>query len=275
MITRVVVPLDGSEHAVRAVGPARALAEATGAWLRLVTTRWDNEVDHARQHLEHEAAALGFDRVETVVVHDRSAPEAILVESREAGSVVCMATHGRGGVRQMVLGSVAEAVLRGSSRPILLVGPSVERGVWQFAQWFLHGNLLVALDGSKISEVILPVAADWAGLLELREWMVQVLPPSTDAGIDAPERQTESAYVRNVARGMHAADSPSQWEILHAPDAAEALIAYACRLPATMVAMATHGRTGLARVALGSVAMRVVHHSPCPVLVLRPADLID
>jgi nucleotide-binding universal stress UspA family protein len=60
--------------------------------------------------------------------------------------------------------------------------------------------------------------------------------------------------------------------VLRALDPAAALVAEEARVPATLVAMATHGRTGLGRVALGSVATRVVHDSRCPVLVIRPAE---
>lgn len=273
MITKVVVPLDGSPLAARALGPARSLAETTGASLALMTTRWDNEVAEARKYLQEQAAALGFDRVETTIVDDRVAPDAILLEGREPATVVCMATHGRGGLGQAVLGSVAEAVLRDSDRPVLLVGPSVERGVWEFVHWFAHGNLLMPLDGSKTSEAIVPIAAEWAAMLDLRAWVVQVLPAPTGGVVESPERDTESAYVRSVAMRVHDAGTATQWEVLHAPDAVDALVTHASRLPATLVAMATHGRTGLARVALGSVAMRMLHHSPCPVLVLRPTDL--
>jgi len=245
VIEKVVVPLDGSSLSASALGPGGSLADAMNASLLLMTTRWDDEVGGAREYLEKQAAALGIDRVKTAIVHYRFAPEAILVAGRDPGTVVCMATHGRGGL----------------GRPVLLVGPSVDRGAWQSAHWFAHGNLLVPLDGSKTAEAMVPIAADWAAMLDLRSWVVQVLPAPEGA---VPGRDTESAYVRAQAKRMDHRGSEAQWEVLHATNVADALVMHAGRLPASLVAMSTHGRTGLARVVLGSVALRVVHESPCP-----------
>jgi len=90
VITKVVVPLDGSPLAARALGPARSLAEATGASLALMTTRWDNEV----------------------------------AEGREPDTVVCMATHGRTGLARVALGSVAMRMLHHSPCPVLVLRPT-------------------------------------------------------------------------------------------------------------------------------------------------------
>jgi nucleotide-binding universal stress UspA family protein len=63
------------------------------------------------------------------------------------------------------------------------------------------------------------------------------------------------------------------YEVVDGLDAAEVIVTDAVESSVSFIVLATHGRTGLARVALGSVAMRVVHHSPCPVLVVRPQAL--
>lgn len=269
MVTKVVVPLDGSQLAARSLVPARTLAERTGACLLLMTTHWDGEVDEPRDHLEKQAADLGFERVETKVVRDRLAGAAILAEANERGAVVCMATHGRGGLGRTVLGSVAEEVLRHSTRPLLLVGPALEPGAWQFQHWFVDTGLLVAIDGSRASEAIVPVAAEWCSVLGLQPWVVQVA-PDPDPGLEA-ERGIETGGVRRAAESLAFAGLDPQWEVLHGDDVATSLLDFATHLPAALIAMTTHGRGGVARVALGSVAMRIVHHSRCPVLVLQPA----
>ena len=265
MISKIVVPLDGSPLATQALGPARSLAEATDASILLLTTHWDDGVGGAQVHLEQQAEHLGFDRVDTVVVHDRAAPDSILVQGHDAATLVCMATHGRSGLGQAVVGSVAEAVIRASLHPVLLVGPSIDRA-WKLAQ---PGNLLVAVDGSTTSEAVVPVASDFAQMLHLSPCIVQVLP----AGKDIVERSTdaESAYVRGIAARWSEARTSSHWQLLRALDPAAAMVDYERRLPATLVAMATHGRTGIGRVAIGSVATRVIRHSHCPVLVTRPS----
>ena len=274
MITTVVVPLDGSALAASALGPSQALADATGAVLRLVTvlpmTLWEDRVRDARDHLDEQADRLGIERVEVAVITDQGIPEAIVAESNTVGAVVCMATHGRGGLGHAVLGSVAEAVLRHSQRPLLLVGPSVEAGPIDFT----NGNLLVTVDGSKTSEVIVPAAAEWASLLHLRSWVVQVLPAPIGVIVKPHDHDAEAAELRRIAGELPDTEAPPQSELLHGSDPAAFVLDYASRLPATLMAMATHGRTGLARVALGSVAMQVVHHSRCPILVVRSPDLV-
>ncbi len=273
VITTVVVPLDGSPLAATAIGPARALAEATGATLRFLTaeplTLWREQIPEAKEYLEQQAASTGLSAVETLVVGDKAAREAILAESQTAGAVVCMATHGRSGLGHAALGSMAEAVLHDSDRPLLLIGPSMASASPELR----HGNLVVAVDGSPASEAIIPVASDWIRILELRPWVVEVvLAPRSTVG-ESHEPAPESATVRRVAQSLHDRGMLAQWEALHDPDTADALLDYASHLPAVLIAMATHGRTGLARVALGSVAMQVVHRSRCPVLVARSPNL--
>jgi nucleotide-binding universal stress UspA family protein len=275
MITNVVVPVDGSPLAASAIGPACALAEATGASLGLLTAEplvlWHERLEEAKEYLEKKAADTGLPGVETLVVGDKTARQAILVESQTRETVVCMATHGRSGVGHAVLGSVAEAVLRDSGQPLLLVGPATACAspAWR------GGNLLVAVDGSPASAAIIPVAAEWAEMLELRPWVVEVIPEQQDITNDSRERAVESATVRGVARRLGDVALPAQWEVLHKPEAADALVDYATRLPAVLIAMATHGRTGLGRAALGSVAMQVVHRSACPVLVVRSPNIAE
>jgi nucleotide-binding universal stress UspA family protein len=269
MINTVVVPWDGSPASSAALEPGRALAASSGATLRLVCAAAGvdaGELDEIRAGLEQLAAESGASRVETALVVDRDPVKLILAEGRDEGTVVCMATHGRGGLVRLALGSVAQAVLRGSERPLLVVGPSLAPGPWRFEE----GEMLVTIDGSDASEAVVPVAANWAKAFGLRAWVVQVLsmpvPPADDA-----QAVAESAGVRRVAarfdgRGV-------EWEVLHGPDPADALLDYAQQLPAVLIAMASHGRTGIARLALGSTAMRLVHGSRCPVLVTRSPGL--
>jgi nucleotide-binding universal stress UspA family protein len=180
-----------------------------------------------------------------------------------------MATHGRGGLGQAALGSTAEAVLRDSEHSLLLVGPEVASMPPEMRQ----GRLVVTTDGSKPSEAIWPTAARWTRELEMQPWIVEVLaPPSGTAG--EPDPAVESGLVRHLAEKLSALSGVGpEWEVLHARDAADALVDYTTRTSAAITAMATHGRTGFARVALGSVAMQVVHRSACPVLVQRSAGL--
>ena len=81
-----------------------------------------------------------------------------------------------------------------------------------------------------------------------------------------------TAHLDEATALFRAEGIPVESESLAGRDPASALVDLATQLPAAMIAMSTHARTGWNRTALGSVAMKVVHDSPCPVLVQRPVD---
>ena len=243
------------------------MAERTQATLLLLTTRWDDRGDEAQAYLQQQAVDLAYERLDTMVVQDRAAADAILIVADEPETVVCMSTHGRGGLGQAVLGSVAEEVVRHARWPLLLVGPSLEPGAWQFAAWFSDGKLMVPVDGSATSEAVVPAASEWARLLDLQPSVIEVLP--APIGVRMEREMPESDAVHRVVEALASVSRPPRGEVLQGEDVAASLLDYANGLPATLIAMTTHGRTGISRVTFGSVTMRVVHHSPCPVLVVR------
>jgi nucleotide-binding universal stress UspA family protein len=119
----IVVPLDGSEFAARAVPVAHAFVRQTGGGMLLMSTRWDDDIESARAYLDEVAPTYQDVDVSTIVIGDRPAASAIqLVATESAGRIVCMTTHGRGRIRWALLGSVAEEVVRESSDPVLLLG---------------------------------------------------------------------------------------------------------------------------------------------------------
>jgi nucleotide-binding universal stress UspA family protein len=266
MITRIVVPLDGSALARHALPTARSIALTLGASVVLLTTHWTDGVGDAQHHLDDQAAKLGQELgatpMETLLVHDRDAPGAILAQAEEDGTVVCMATHGRSGFGEAVLGSVAEGVVRRSRQPLILVGPNVDP---EFP--VPPGDVLVPVDGSSTSEAALPIARQWATSLRRGLRVMEVLPAGK--GIVERSREEESTYVRRLADALD--DQPTiHWEVLHALDPGDAIVTAARRERAALIAISTHGRSGVGRLVLGSVAMRVVHQSPCAVLVTGP-----
>jgi nucleotide-binding universal stress UspA family protein len=180
-----------------------------------------------------------------------------------------MSTHGRGGLGRAVLGSVAEEALVDAAVPFVLVGPHHRAGP-------LDGPVVLAIDGSLRSEVVAPLAAEWSTLLGAPLWVVSVIDPRDAAAARAAlggDHVDEGAHVHRVA-GTLAADlgRDVDWEVLHDDDPATALVRFATERGARVVVMATHGRTGLARVTMGSVTARVVRDHPGVVLVVRTAD---
>jgi nucleotide-binding universal stress UspA family protein len=105
--------------------------------------------------------------------------------------------------------------------------------------------------------------------MELQAWPVIAVDPTDAAAVVGPQAP-DDAYLRQVSRTLSDRGISTSWDVLHQRDAAAALTTFASGLPASLVAMTTHGRTGLRRVTLGSVAARVVHDVTSPVLILRP-----
>ena len=110
--TTILVPLDGSALAERALPVAEALADRLGSDLLLMTTRWDDDPQSPQAYLEGVSDRITDTPTHTVVVHDRGPADAIdCLAGEQPGRTVCMTSHGRGGLRWAFIGSVAEEVL--------------------------------------------------------------------------------------------------------------------------------------------------------------------
>jgi nucleotide-binding universal stress UspA family protein len=269
----IIVPLDGSEFAERALTPAAALAKRRGAQVVVMTSQIGGVIVEPKHYLADVAARAGISDANVIVIRDRSVVSALkLIVADAADPVVCMSTHGRSGLGQALLGSSAEQAIRGLRVPLLLVGPNVDLTIaTQFR------NVVVCTDGTSTSQAIIPAVSDWIRDLRLRVWVVHLLDPEARRSPTAREESaTEFGPVNTVADSLPTPDGAGvNRDVLHGGDFAHAIVDYARGVPASLIAMATHGRTGLARLALGSVTSGVVHDAPCPVLVVRPKGLAD
>jgi nucleotide-binding universal stress UspA family protein len=267
----ILVPSDGSDRSETAVVPALALARAANVPIVFIRSEADlDEVDAAAASLRELAVRYGGDaETDTVVVtsDQGSVGEALVKEATNRRGLICMASHGRTRVGKAVLGSVAADVLSLSSSPVLVVGPE------HHPERELIGRRLgVCLDGSRFAEEILPVAARWATVFGLHLWLLESASPAelADLAQAPPDDAVESSYVANIARKL---PGKANWDVLHARQPVDAIVAYAEEQPVGVLAMATHGRRGWARMAEGSVALQVLHRAPCPVLIVHPADV--
>jgi nucleotide-binding universal stress UspA family protein len=257
----IVVPLDRSELSQRAVTVATPLAKKLGAGLLLVTVPWDQDVVSAQAYLDAIAGLAVDVPAETVVVHDRPAPEAIeLIASQAPDRIVCMSTHGRGRFRWAVTGSVAEEVIGGSKRPLLLVGPHAV-GAWSDPP----GQVVFCADGSPAANALVDAACDWADALGAELTIAHVAHPLDVEGALRPEE-----VFTPIEKIAHDRGITVHTRLERGSYVAGALLDVASEPPATMMVMATRARTGFARVALGSVTMGVLNSAHCPVLVASP-----
>jgi nucleotide-binding universal stress UspA family protein len=266
-MTKVVyVPLDGSPRAEAALAPATALAAQTGADLVFLAARPSGAEDHVVERYLDVQVAVSTVPARPWILHDRKPAEAILLAAESDDSMLCMATHGRTGLGEVMLGSVAEAVLRRSVAPIVLVGPGFEPD-WHLSE---SPTVLAGYDGSASARDLAFVAGRLSAELDGRVRLEEVLRP-TDLVQTARFPAGHLEALEDLVAELHERGITAQYEITDGFDPADVLVADAVRRNCGLLALGSHGRSGLQRVALGSVTMRVVHRAPCPVLVTGPA----
>jgi nucleotide-binding universal stress UspA family protein len=260
MISNLIVPLDGSPLAERSVPIADAISIAAKLPVLLYTASLQLEATASEAYLADQAHRMHSEGVTTEVGLDRFAPAAMveLLEGR-GGSLLVMSSHGRTGLGLALLGSVTEEVLRLSQTPVLLVGPH-----WNETPPKDGSSVLMCVDGVSDVAALTAATVDLAKLLHLHVWVVQVIASHGEPIADVQE----SAAVHRVAEAIGAAGVAVDWEVLHDKHAAHALMAFADAKDCSVVALATHGRDGIKRVALGSVAMHIVRRSPHAALVV-------
>jgi len=284
---KLLVPLDGSPTSEAALPFAEGLAHRTGATIaliRAVHTQSMPLIAEAEEYLARFAERLANRAlaVETGVAFG-SAVEWIVEEiALRKADLVVMATHDRTGPDRWLRGSVAEAVVSRAPVPVLIVRAAQGmRPAERFER--RQPTLVVALDGSDAAEAALPTAAQLAAELRAKLVLVSVLPKPGQLvyaeGIGVPHSQEDSersqreaqAYLESVASQVGADLVLSA--TLRLGDPATEIVATAELHEAAAVVMATHGRTGVMRTLLGSVAGQVVHTGRLPVVLVRPAKL--
>ena len=273
-MTTIVVPLDGSVFAERALRPACSIAARLEQARVLLVSCAPDDLDAAQHELDDRASLYSeVVDIETRIVGNGDPAEVILaIAATEPDGMLCMATRGKGGIRAALLGSVSTEVVCRSTQPLVLVGPHCRTALLPSER----GRLLVCSDGSTLSDSIVPTAATWCDRLQLAPWLTEVVGPDEDpepAHRPHPNREVEAANARlaALATRLHTPASRASTKVLHGTSSSS-IAWFAERLPAALIAMATHGRGGLTRITMGSVATEVVRHAPCPVLITRPTD---
>ena len=296
MYEKILIPLDGSELAEVALPYAEELAGRLGSEVTLIYVSESAEDPYHYMHQVYvqqmvEATKHGTEKylekpqgraikVESAILMGHPAEEIVDYADKEKIGLIVMATHGRSGVRRWVLGSVADKVVRATKRPVALIRakgtrPDVrEKGILNKA--------LVPLDGSKESEAVIPYIEELASKLKAEVVLFQVVAqayriyPGGDPGVQVPftEEQMEplkasaEQYLEEVTSGLKGRGVTTRYEV-RVGDAAEEIINLADELCVDLVAMSTHGRSGVSRWNIGSVADKVLHAGNTPLLLVR------
>jgi nucleotide-binding universal stress UspA family protein len=293
MYDTIVVPTDGSEHAITAAGHAAAFArrfDATAHVLAIVDVQGaagpfdaggvtetfvERLEDRADDDLAATVAAMDGDSVTTARV--RGGPsEAILEYADDQGAdLLAMGTHGRTGVDRYVAGSVTERVLRRSAAPVLTA-----RAVDGAPQAGEYDDVVVPTDGSDAATAAvdhaIAVATEHAATVHAVS-VVDVtvslgvpdtsVPPTT---VEIHEERAEAA-VEAVADRAREADLDAETAVVTGSPASS-ILDYAADRDVDLLAMGTTGQTGLSRHLLGSTTERVVRHAERPVVAVNARE---
>ncbi|MFN0092718.1 MAG: universal stress protein [Acidimicrobiales bacterium] len=272
-VSNLIVPLDGSELALRALPVAGALAARFGASVHLLgVAASDLEEDELHSAfaqltdvLEPPAASVSVLRA-----GGASAPVAQM-EADLAPAAVCMATHGRGRSAAL-LGSTATEMLTATAAPLVLVGPAAGPGAPDAA-------VVACVDGSPESAAVVETGGAWAAGLGAPLTVLTVAEPTPESvrrpghydRAHGPQIDAQD-YVDGLAaevRRVHPSLRVGGAAVYDPISPVEGLLRWVSDNPAQLLVVNTRARTGLARALLGSVGASIARHAPVPVLAAR------
>ncbi len=250
-----VVPLDGSGDSETILSclklPLRqTLIDAT--LFRVAAADNPPAAAEAKHYLEDVRRRLHSQRIEvfSALGLGRPAEEILLFAKARQQSLIAMTTHGRGVVPKALMGSVAEEVLRQARVPLLLTRPGDKGASW--------GQILVTLDGSPESELILPAARR---LASENHALLHLLRITRDSD---PVEYLASHRARLEAAGL------KSMPVLRHGHPGEEIVRYAKESNIGLICMMSHHRSGISRLLTGSVTEYVLRHAACPLLVCPP-----
>lgn len=272
MYRRILVPLDGSRLAEEILPYVRIMADALQASLHLL--RVHDEEGPARAYLEQVGSGLrAAGHAVHAMVGTGDAAAQILEEGfRQPATLIAMATHGRSGLTRWAVGSVTDKVLRATASPLLIIKPRTDDRSPPATLAFR--SMIVPLDGSREAEAILELVVGLRASLKPDTLLVRVIPESGRRGsLEQPSEEGPSeanAYLEQVRGRLSRPGGPAVTIHVLRGRPADAIAELAQETPDVLIAMTTHGRTGVSRWVLGSVADRVVRTAGVPVLVVQP-----
>lgn len=291
MFQRILVPLNGSEVAEKALGYLERFVSPTDTQLvlvgvletlRYVSSRYAaletlaavrQQYERYFQETRERLQAEGY-QVTSIVSEGDAATEILNLAESSGADLIAMMTHGRSGVARWLLGSVAERVLHGTTLPLLLVREQThsEHGKVQ--------HLLVPLDGSALAERALTYAQKLAQETGAEITLLQILstadvelevsrwPPGEDDPAYGRRVILARSYLKKLARRMQESGIQCRYRVLRG-DPGMCICTTARRNHVDMIVMTTRGASGVKRWVLGSVANEVVRGASCPVMVVQ------
>jgi nucleotide-binding universal stress UspA family protein len=297
----IMAPTEGSDAESGAISAAVKLAQRFGADLHLVrvltaplviemvpsppvleiTEQTLRDERAARLHkleaLGTELRTLGHIGVVTALVDGRVSPTLRDYANESNVDLIVMSSHSRGGLKRVTLGSVTDFLIRNTHIPVLVVKPPA--AFIGATHEETVARIVVPLDGSAMAEQILPEVAALALGLNATVHLLQVLTPQTYSQEQIVEPgypwweaaiAGADAYLSGPAGSLAKDGVKVNKEVILGESVATAIMDYAARIEANLIAIATSGSGGMTRFVFGSVADAVTRQSPTSLLVFHP-----
>ena len=310
MFRTILVPLDGSTFGEQALPWALSIARRAQASMQLLHVHRPLEATYAEMQIfdatlnqqirEREKAYL--DNTLTAVRAVSKAPVTALCKDGEVAitikqhaeaaaiDLIVMMTHGRGPMGRFWLGSTTDELLRDAPAPLLLIHPHDKKA--DLGGDLACKHLLIPLDGTPLAEQILEPAMTLAQLSGAELTLLRVVRPVMtmaqpvgSAGsfgemahhmmerVDGLQEQVKNeahGYLEQVAERLRGQGLTVATQVAVEEQPGVAIL-HRAQPPIDLIALETHGRRGLSRLFLGSVADKVIRGAPVPVLVQRPS----
>jgi nucleotide-binding universal stress UspA family protein len=291
MYETIMVPLDGSSAAEIVLPYVEEIGAKLGSRIILVTVSESGsaDLDHlyrsylerVREQVQTQLKDYGAEEVSKLyskVLLGAPADEILRYADEADASLIVMASRGSSGRGPWLLGSIAAKVLRASGRPVLLIRAPADTTALQGKRVFMR--ILVPLDGSMVGEAAIPFAVALAQALHAELVLYHVVEPATTwAGYgveggynilqDSESRRVSAlAYLEGVRKRLTESGLITTIEAEAGPPA-DLIIDHAKSKAIDLIAMSTHGRSGIGRWVFGSVTDKVMHAGDTAVLVVR------
>ena len=297
MFKRFLVPLDGSRLAEAVLPAATLLAERFQATVILfhaieqdapATVHGERHLfaaDEAATYLDQVAARLAEQGVATEKnVHpvlEARVARSILEHADELNAdLILLCAHGRGGWRDVLVGSIAQQVIQRGTTPVFFIRPKAE----DVESPFLCRKILLPLDSTPTHEPALPVAQAIAEKCEAGLHLLTVVPtastlsaeraatgmllPTTMTAVLELAQRGAVEYLQNVSARMLAEGVPTAATVARG-DPPTMILSTAEKQAADLIVMATHGRGNFDAFWSGSVTPKVLSKTNVPVLLVR------
>lgn len=293
MYERILVPLDGSNAAEIALPYAEEIAAKVGGEMILasVSELAASDMDHLyRSYLGRIVEQVGGQlrdwgakeetRVKSDILLGKPAGEILRYADENNVSLITMASLGRSSRGPWILGNIAAKVLRATGKPVLLIRAPANQAALQKKS--LVRKILVPLDGSELGEMAIPCAEALAQVLGAELILFQAFTPpamegayryssiSTTTLKEAEERTRESAlsYLNHLGKAFREKGLKTS-VVVKSGAAADQILEYAEANAIDLIAMSTHGRSGIGRWVFGSITDKVLHAGDTAVLTVR------